>query len=190
MRDQIRDLVHALFSHLPCNTQGHVANILYRQARSLHRGQDHALMISVPAVIHFKLLSLIAWHHYDSTVRLIQSVPRLDYSASEPWAMECRRELATVQLRAAPQPPSRPQEVAEREEEFFSGSPSLKALKIQLRPHCGLGTSLLHTPDGCRLLYDRLGLRDLSWPAPADWSIRHTSEAKCKVCQIYEHDLM
>ena len=80
----------------------HVANILYRQARSLHRGQDHALMISVPAVIHFKLLSLIAWHHYDSTVRLIQSVPRLDYSASEPWAMECRRELATVQLRAAP----------------------------------------------------------------------------------------
>ena len=190
VRDQIRDLVHALFSHLPCNTQGHVANILYRQARSLHRGQDHALMISVPAVIHFKLLSLIAWHHYDSTVRLIQSVPRLDYSASEPWAMECRRELATVQLRAAPQPPSRPQEVAEREEEFFSGSPSLKALKIQLRPHCGLSTSLLHTPDGCRLLYDRLGLRDLSWPAPADWSIRHTSEAKCKVCQIYEHDLM
>ena len=65
-----------------------------------------------------------------------------------------------------------------------------KALKIQPRQHCGLGTSLLHTPEGCRLLYDRLGIRDLSWPPPADWSIRHTSEAKCKVCNTYEQDLM
>ncbi len=190
IRDQIRDLAHALFAHLPCNTQGHVANILYRQARTLHRGQDHALMISIPAVIHFKLLSLIAWHHYGSTVRLIQSVPKVDYAASEPWAMECRQELATVQLRARPPPPSESQEAVDLEEEFFKGSPSLKALKIQLRQHCGLSTSLLHTPEGCRLLYDRLGIRDLSWPSPADWSIRHTSEAKCKVCNTYEQDLM
>ena len=95
-------------------------------------------MISVPAVIHFKLLSLIAWHHYDSTVRFIQSVPRLDYAASEPWAMECRRELAMVQLRTTPSLQPMPQEVAGKEEEFFRGSPNLKALKIQLRPHSGL----------------------------------------------------
>ena len=38
VRDQIRDLVHALFSHLPGNTQGHEANILYRQAR-VHFGR-------------------------------------------------------------------------------------------------------------------------------------------------------
>jgi len=147
-------------------------------------------MISVPAVIHFKLLSLIAWHYYDRTVRLIQSVPRLDYAASEPWAMECRRELEAVQLRPAPSSQLLPQELVEQKEEFFRHSPNLKALKMQLRPHSGLSASLLHTPEGCRLLYDRFGIRDLSWPAPADWSIRHTSEAKCKVCHIYEHDLM
>jgi hypothetical protein len=46
-------------------------------------------MISVPAVIHFKILGLIAWHYYDCTVRFIQSVPKIDYAADEPWAMEC-----------------------------------------------------------------------------------------------------
>ena len=190
VRDQIRDLVHALFSHLPSNTQGHVANILYRQARTLHRGQDHSFMISIPAVIHFKILSLIAWHHYDSTIRFIQSVPRLDYAASEPWAMECRRELMTVELRAKQPTQSQSQEVVEAAEEFFRGSPNLKALKVQLRSHSGVSAELLHTPDGCRLLYDRLGIRELTLPEPADWSIRHTSEARCKVCQIYEHDSM
>jgi hypothetical protein len=119
VRDQIRDLTHALFSHLPTNTQGFVANILYRQARSLHRGQDHSLMISVPAVIHFKILGLIAWHYYDCTVRFIQSVPKIDYAAGEPWAMECCRELAGVQLQ-----PTRPLEsvsldTADKEEELF-----------------------------------------------------------------------
>jgi hypothetical protein len=104
--------------------------------------------------------------------------------------MECRRELATVQLRAKPASLTMPQAAAEKEEEFFSSSPSLRALRIQLRPHSGFSASLLHTPEGCRLLYDRFGIRDLSRPEPTDWSIRHTSEAKCKVCQIYEHDLM
>ena len=39
----------------------------------------------------------------------------------------------------------------------------------------------------------QLGLpRLLPRPRPADWSIRHTSEARlgCRVCQIYEHDRM
>ena len=62
-------------------------------------------MISVPAVIHFKILGLIAWHYYDCTVRFIQSVPKIDYAAGEPWAMECCRELAGVQLQ-----PTRPSE--------------------------------------------------------------------------------
>ena len=143
---------------LAMNTQGFVANILYRQARSLHRGQDHSLMISVPAVIHLKILGLIAWHYYDCTVRFIQSVPKIDYAAGEPWAMECCGELAGVQLR-----PTRPSEsvsldTADKEGEFFRVSPSLKALRYHLRQHSGLSASLLHTPAGCRLLYDRLGI--------------------------------
>ena len=76
------------------------------------------------------------------------------------------------------------------EVEFFRGSPSLKALRFHLRPHSGLSASLLHTPEGCRLLYDRLGIRELTRPDPADWSLRHTSEARCKICRIYEDDLM
>jgi len=189
MRDQIRDLVHALFSHLPVNTQGHVANILFKQAKTLHRGQDHQFMISIPAVIHFKILSLIAWHYYNNTIRFIQSVPRVDYAASETWAMECRRELSMVELR--PKQPLQPQlpERREKEEEFFQGSPNLKALKVQLRLHSGMSTELLHTSEGCRILYDRLGIRDLTWPEPADWSIRHTSEARCKVCQIFNGNI-
>jgi hypothetical protein len=147
-------------------------------------------MISVPAVIHFKILGLIAWHYYDCTVRFIQSVPKIDYAAGEPWAMECCRELAGVQLQ-----PTRPSEsmsldTADKEEELLRVSPSLKALRYHLRQHSGLSASLLHTPAGCRLLYDRLGIHDLTRPDPADWSIRHTSEARCKICHIYEHDLM
>ena len=37
VRGQLRDLVHQLFSHLPNNTRGHVANVLYREVRDLHR---------------------------------------------------------------------------------------------------------------------------------------------------------
>jgi hypothetical protein len=83
IRDQIRDLTHALFSHLATNTQGYAANILFRQVRTLHRGQDHSLMISVPAIIHVKVLGLLAWHYYDRAVRFkfIQSAPKRDYAA-------------------------------------------------------------------------------------------------------------
>ena len=190
IRDQIRDLTHALFSHLATNTQGYVANILFRQVRTLHRGHDHLLMISVPAVIHLKVLGLLAWHYYDKTVRFIQSVRKCDYSADEPWAMECRKELATIQFQQPLTSQSRPTEVAEEEEEFFRGSASLRALRVQLRPHSSMSASLLHTPEGCRLLYDRLGIHELSQPDPADWCIRHTSEAQCKICGTYEHDLM
>ena len=190
IRDQIRDLTHALFSHLATNAQGYVANILFRHVRSLHRGQDHLLMISVPVVIHSKILGLIAWHYYDRTVRFIQSVPKHDYAASEPWAMECRKELATIHLHPVQPSPSRPLDIVEEEEEFFRGSASLKALRIQLRSHSSMSTSLLHTPAGCRLLYDRLGIQELSRPEPADWCIRHTSEARCKICGVFENDLM
>ena len=70
-------------------------------------------MISVPAVIHLKLLGLLAWHYYDRTARFIQSVPKHDYAADEPWAMECRKELATIQLQQNQSPLPRPQEIVE-----------------------------------------------------------------------------
>ena len=33
-------------------------------------------------------------------------------------------------------------------------------------------------------------IRLLPRPQPVDWSFRHTSEARCKVCHVYEHDRM
>ena len=104
--------------------------------------------------------------------------------------MKCRRELAGVQFQTTGPSESMPLEAADREEEFFRKAPALKALRYHLRQHSGLSASLLHTPAGCRLLYDRLGIRELTRPDPADWSIRHISEARCKICHIYEHDLM
>jgi hypothetical protein len=99
-------------------------------------------MISVPVIIHSKILGLIAWHYYDRTVRFIQSVPKQDYAATEPWAMECRKELATIHLHPVQPSPSRPLDIVEEEEEFFRGSASLKALRIQLRSHSSMSTSL------------------------------------------------
>jgi hypothetical protein len=104
--------------------------------------------------------------------------------------MECRKELATIHLQPVQPSQSRPLDIVEEEEEFFRGSASLKAPRIQLRPHSSMSASLLHTPEGCRLLYDRLGIHELSKPKPADWCIRHTSEARCRICGIYENDLM
>jgi hypothetical protein len=54
-------------------------------------------------------------------------------------------------------------EAADQEAEFFRDSPSLKAPtgRYHLRQHSGLSASLFHTPEGRRLLYDRLGIREL-----------------------------
>ena len=71
VRGQLRDLNYQLFSHLPQNIQGQVTNIFYREARNLHRGQDHAFLISVPVVLHAKILSLISWHYKNFTAKLI-----------------------------------------------------------------------------------------------------------------------
>jgi hypothetical protein len=60
VRGPLRDLTHQLFSHLPQNIQGQVASVFYREAGDLHRGQDHAFLISVPMVLHTKILSLVS----------------------------------------------------------------------------------------------------------------------------------
>jgi hypothetical protein len=94
-------------------------------------------MISVPAVIHFKILSLLAWHYYDCTVRFIQSVPKIDYAAGEPWAMECCKELAGVQLQTTRPSESVSLDTADKAEKFFRDSPSLKALRYHFLQHSG-----------------------------------------------------
>ena len=190
VRGQLRDLVHQLFSHLPNNTRGHVANVLYREVRDLHRGQDHAFLISVPVVLHAKLLSLIGWHYKNFTAMLITGVPPGNPADTEPWAMACVEALGAIQLRQSEDRQAASQGGSHQGARHIDLNPALGQLQTQLLPHSGFSTELLRSRQGCQQLYDRLDIRLLPRPRPADWSIRHTSEARCKVCQVYEHDRM
>jgi len=190
VRGQLRDLIHQLFSHLPNNTRGHIANILYREVRDLHRGQDHAFLISVPMVLHSKLLSLIGWHYKNLTAMLITSVPPGNPADKEPWAMACVEALDAIQLRPREDRQAASHGTQPQVERLTGLHPTLGRLRPQLLPHSGFSSELLRTSQGCQQLYDRLDIQSLPRPRPADWSIRHTSEARCKVCLIYEHDRM
>jgi hypothetical protein len=65
---------------------------------------------------------------------------------------------------------------------------ALQQLGHALRPHSGRSTTLLTTPAGRRDFSTQLALHRLSVPAPADWSLRASSETVCKVCGMFEHD--
>ena len=63
IRGHLRDLVHALYSHLPANVQGHMSCSLTKAIRDELTNQDHALLISTPAALYFRALALITWHY-------------------------------------------------------------------------------------------------------------------------------
>ena len=178
VRGQLRDLAYQLFPHLPNNTQGHVANVLYSEIRELHKGQDHAFLISVPVVLHTKPLSLIAWHYRNSTAtaRLITGVPPCNYAATEPWAMACMEALGIIQLKPNESKQTAGQVNHQQAEQLIDSFSALGQIQAELRPHSGFSTELLRTGQGCQQLFERFGVRFLPRPRPADRSIRHTSE--------------
>jgi hypothetical protein len=155
-----------------------VANVFYREARDLHRGQDHAFLISVPVVLHSKILSLIGWHYKNLTAKLITGVPPSNPADTEPWAMACIEALSAMQLKRGGTGPKTGQAHHQRAERLIDEHPALGQIQAELRPHSGFSTELLRTPHGCQQLYERLGIRLLPRPQPADWSVRHTSEAR------------
>ena len=63
IRGHLRDLVHTPYSHLPANVQGHMSCSLAQAIRDELTNQDHALLISIPASLYFKVLALISWHY-------------------------------------------------------------------------------------------------------------------------------
>ncbi len=77
-----------------------MANVFYREARDLHRGQDHAFLISFPVVLHTKILSLISWHYKNLTAKLITGVPPSNPADTESWAMACIEALGAIQLKS------------------------------------------------------------------------------------------
>ena len=104
--------------------------------------------------------------------------------------MACVEALGATQLRQSEDRQEADQGNCHQGERHIDSYPALGQLQTQLLPHSGFSTELLRSRQGCQQLYDRLDIRLLPRPRPADWSIRHTSEARCKVCQIYEHDRM
>ena len=104
--------------------------------------------------------------------------------------MTCVEALDAIQLR--PQEARRMvrQGIQPQVARHIDLHPALGLLRPKLLPHSGFSSELLQTSQGCQQLYDRLDIQSPPRPRPADWSIRHTSEARCKVCLIYEHDRM
>ena len=134
----------------PGNTQGHVANVLYRNFRDLHRGRDHALPISVRAVIHFS--SPIAWHHRGPVARRITTAPRHRCAATAPCAMACRGALDHSASAASGNTVGRARYPSEAEACGWLLAPALGQLRGRLRSHCGFSAEL-RTQEGCQMLY-------------------------------------
>jgi hypothetical protein len=101
--------------------------------------------------------------------------------------MECRAALVNIQLKPIRGTQLAVQDVNQQAERLVNSAPAaaLGQIRVELRPHSGYSTELLRTPQGCQQLYERFGIRLLPRPRPADWSIRHTSEARCKVRRIF-----
>jgi hypothetical protein len=152
--------------------------------------QDHALLISIPAAPYFKVLALISWHYRTTTRTAITSVPPFDHSATEQWAVQCRTAFNLLDLKPLRQRPPVTKAFQTDLDWLHTQTPALATLKPTLRLHGGRSTNLLATPAGRDSLRQQLSLTHLSVPTPADWSLRASSEAKCKVCGIYEHDRM
>jgi hypothetical protein len=152
--------------------------------------QDHALLISIPASLYFKVLALISWHYRTTTRTAITSVPPFDHSATEQWALQCRSAFSLLELKPLRRRTQLDEALQNDLEWLHTQAPALVSLQSTLRLHSGRSTELLGTPAGRSALRQHLSLAQLSVPAPADWSLRASSEAKCKVCGIYEHDRM
>ena len=132
VRGQLRDLNYQLFSHLPQNIQGQVTNVFYREARDLHRGQDHAFLISVPVVLHAKILSLISWHYKNFTAKLITGVPPSNPADTEPWAMACIEALSVIQMKRSENGVRAAQVNHQRAERLIEKHPTLGQIQAEL----------------------------------------------------------
>jgi hypothetical protein len=136
------------------------------------------------------VLSLISWHYKSFTAKLVTGIPPSNPADTEPWAMACIEALGAIQLKRVESGQMAGQANHQRADRLSDQYSALGQIQAEIRPHSGFSTELLRTPQGCQQLYERLGIRLLPRPRPADWSLRHTLEARCKVCQVYEHDRM
>ena len=68
--------------------------------------------------------------------------------------------------------------------------PALKCLQPTLKPHSGISSALLHNNTRLQQLHTNLnlGIDDLPMPAPADYTLRHHTEATCRICKCNDED--
>ena len=74
------------------------------------------------------------------------------------------------------------------QESVYKKCPALYNLAFRLTDHSGYNASLLFSAKDCPLLRDILFPEPPTLPEPADWSLRHTSEAVCCVCNDFSAD--
>ena len=79
-------------------------------------------------------------------------------------------------------------ELTRNQELIYKKCPALYNLATRLTDHSGHNASLLFSAKDCPLLKDILFPEPPTLPEPADWSLRHTSEAVCCKCKDYSAD--
>jgi hypothetical protein len=93
--------------------------------------------------------------------------------------VDTRRAKTTVAI---------PPELYGKQKSIYDRWPALHDLAAKLTDHSGYNASLLFSATDCPLLRASLFPEPPTLPEPADWSLRHTSEAICCVCKDYSTD--
>jgi hypothetical protein len=129
----------------------------------------------------------LAWNYSTLLSQPITSMPPLDLSQSEQWAVVCYNKLCAVDLRPVTRKTKRPQTELMMAH-VYDQAPALQSLEPTLTDHSGLSGVLLSNTAGRGLLRRALGLDSLTLPAPADNSIGRHNDARCAICQNVDND--
>jgi hypothetical protein len=188
LRGHLRDLCHQLFRQLPSNTQGQAATAIFRAVRILHTELDQQILISIPARVYTSIFGWVAWHYSRQLSTPVWCVPACEHDSTEPWAAECSKLFKVIDLgRTANQVPREKPDMP-RSTALCIRFPALKRLHPTLKPHSGVSSALLHSSTGLQRLHTSLGIDDLSMPAAADYTLRHHTEATCRICKCNDED--
>jgi hypothetical protein len=188
LRGHLRDLCHQLFRQLPSNTQGQSATAIFRAVRELHTELDQHILISIPARVYTSIFGWVAWHFPRELSTPVWCVPRRDHDSTEQWAAECSKSFKLIDLRRMANQLPREQPAVLGSATLCIQFPALKRLQPTLKPHSGRSSALLHDGTGLQQLHSSLGIDDLPMPAPADYSLRHHTEATCCICKCNDDD--
>ena len=186
IRSHLSCIIDHILPDLALSSRGHIVNIFTAEVADLHQNRDQPVMISIPGKVYADVLSLICLCIPASKYKMLQVVASA--FPSDRWANNCRRKLCIVDTRRARTTVLRQPELSRNQESVYKKCPALCDLAFRLTDHSGYNASLLLSAKDCPLLRDILFPEPPTLPEPADWSLRHTSEAVCCVCNDFSAD--